>query len=100
LSGVGEALIATTTTADLRTRRSEVVKQHIDAGNRHDPDGVVASFHPPFYDIPWFEEAGQVNGPEAVRDLWPELIAGFPDAHIAPWPLQQRPSGATPWSAS
>jgi steroid delta-isomerase-like uncharacterized protein len=69
---------------DLRARRSEIVKQHIDAENRHDPDGVVASFDQPCYDIPSFGDAGQVNGPEAVRELWQGLVAGFPDLHIEP----------------
>jgi len=43
---------------DLRARRSEIVTQHIDAENRHDPDGVVAAFDQPNYDIP----------PSATRD--------------------------------
>jgi steroid delta-isomerase-like uncharacterized protein len=29
---------------DLRARRSKIVKQHIDAENRHEPDAVVATF--------------------------------------------------------
>jgi steroid delta-isomerase-like uncharacterized protein len=72
--------------ADLRAHRSEVVNQHIDAENRHDPDGVVASFHQPCYDIPSFGDAGQVNGAEAVRELWAGLIAGFPDVRIQAGP--------------
>jgi hypothetical protein len=56
-------------------RRSEIVTQHIDAENRHDPDGVVANLHQPNYDIPTFGDAGQVNGAEAVRELWQGMIA-------------------------
>jgi SnoaL-like domain len=74
--------MTTATAADLRARRTEVVNQHIDAENRHDSDGVVASFDRPCYDIPPLGEAGQVNGAEAVRELWAGLIAGFPDVHI------------------
>ena len=69
---------------DLRARRSQIVNQHTDAENRHDPDGVVASFDRPYYDIPSLGDAGQVNGPEAVRELWQGLVAGFPDLHIEP----------------
>ena len=76
--------MTTAISEDLRARRSEVVKQHIDAENRHDSDGVVASFHQPNYDIPTFGDEGQVNGAEAVRELWQGLIAGFPDLRIEP----------------
>jgi hypothetical protein len=59
--------MTTATAADLRARRTEIVNQHIDAENRHDPDGVVASFDQPNYDIPPFGEAEQVHGTQAVR---------------------------------
>jgi steroid delta-isomerase-like uncharacterized protein len=78
--------MSTETATDLRARRSQVVNRHIDAENRHDPDGVVASFDQPNYDIPPFGEAGQVHGAEAVRQLWADLIAGFPDVHIEAGP--------------
>lgn len=39
------------TGAELRARRSEVVNRHVDAENRHDPDGVVASVNRPRYGI-------------------------------------------------
>ena len=76
--------MTTAISEDLRARRSEIVAQHIDAENRHDPDGVVATFDQPNYDIPSFGDAGQVNGPEAVRELWQGLIAEFPNLHIEP----------------
>jgi hypothetical protein len=44
--------MTTAISEDLWARRSEIVKQHIDVENHHDPDGVVASFHQPCYDIP------------------------------------------------
>jgi hypothetical protein len=71
--------MTTAISEDLRARRSEIVNQPIDAENRHDPDGVVASFHRPCYDIPSFGDEGQVNGAEAVRELWQGLIAAMPD---------------------
>ena len=76
--------MTTAISEDLRARRSEIVTQHIDAENRHDPDAVVATFDQPNYDIPSFGDAGQVNGPEAVLELWQGLVAGFPDLHIEP----------------
>jgi hypothetical protein len=39
--------MTTAISQDLRARLSEIVNQHIDAENRHDPDGVVASLHQP-----------------------------------------------------
>ncbi|HWD45023.1 MAG TPA: ester cyclase [Actinomycetota bacterium] len=39
---------------------------------------------PETYDIPTFGDEGQVNGAEAVRELWQGLIAGFPDLRIEP----------------
>ena len=33
--------MTTAISEDLRARRSQIVTQHIDAENRHDPDGVV-----------------------------------------------------------
>lgn len=66
------------TGAELRARRSEVVNRHVDAENRHDPDGVVASVNRPRYGIPRFGEAGQANGADAVRELWPGSSPGPP----------------------
>lgn len=59
--------MTTATTTDLQARRNEIVNQHLDAENRHDPDGVVASFSQPNYDIPSFGEAGQVHGAAPPR---------------------------------
>ncbi len=65
----------------LRQRREAIVREHIDAENRHDPDGVVATFSPTraSYDVIAFGEAGQ---PAAVREMWVGFIATFPDLHI------------------
>ena len=94
--------MTTAISEDLRARRSEIVTQHIDAENRHDPDGVVATFDQPNYDIPSFGDAGQVNGPQAVRELWQETDrawrrrAGPSSARPAPW--RSRPSPSPSWA--
>jgi hypothetical protein len=62
-------LMTTATAADLRARRSEIVNQHIDAENRHDPDGVVASFHQPNYDIPRSGRPGRSTAPRECGDF-------------------------------
>lgn len=76
----------TTTPAQtsLRQRREATVREHIDAENRHDPDGVVATFSPTraSYDVIAFGEAGQPADADAVREMWVGFIAAFPDLHI------------------
>jgi steroid delta-isomerase-like uncharacterized protein len=65
--------------AELRARREAVIRAHVDAERRHDPAGVVASFHRPRYDVPAMGPAGQADGAEAVHDLLAGLFAAFPD---------------------
>ncbi len=71
---------------DLRQRREAIVREHIDAENRHDADATVATFSPSkaSYDIPAFGDEGQRPDHESVRDMWVELLSVFPDLHIAP----------------
>jgi steroid delta-isomerase-like uncharacterized protein len=74
-------------TADsgLRARREAVIQQHVAAENRHDPAGVVATFHRPRYDV---IPLGQPNeGAESVRELLAGMFAAFPDWHADPGPL-------------
>jgi hypothetical protein len=59
-----------------------VIQQHVDAENRHDADGVVASFHRPRYDVVPLDSPQ--DGPDAVRDLLAGLFQGFPDFQHAP----------------
>jgi steroid delta-isomerase-like uncharacterized protein len=72
------------TTAQIQNRREAIVIEHVAAENRHDPDGTVATFHEPRYDVPAMGPAGQASGPQAVRDLLGGLWTGFPDWHAEP----------------
>jgi steroid delta-isomerase-like uncharacterized protein len=79
----------TSTQTSLRQRREATVREHIDAENRHDPDGVVETFSPTraSYDVPALGEAGQPANAQAVRAMWADLITAFPDVHIEPGPF-------------
>jgi steroid delta-isomerase-like uncharacterized protein len=81
--------MSTVPTQALREVRDEIVREHIDAENRHEPDAVVATFSPSraAYDIPAFGEAGQRTDAAAVREMWVGVLSAFPDFHIAPGPL-------------
>lgn len=78
-----------TAPAASRQRREEVVREHWDAENRHDPDGVVASFSAAraSYDIPAFGPEGQRPDAASVRELWEGMLTSFPDFHIEPGPM-------------
>jgi hypothetical protein len=69
--------MTTAISEDLRARRSEIVKQHIDAENRHDPDGVVASFHQPSYDTgsPLVAQTTAVSGVIATPPRVPVRVS-------------------------
>ena len=66
----------------LRKRREEIVREHIDAENRHDVEGILATFHYPRYDVAPLGEPN--DGADAVRDLITGLIIGFPDFNFQP----------------
>jgi steroid delta-isomerase-like uncharacterized protein len=70
---------------DLRVRRAAVIREHVEAENRQDPDGVVASFHRPRYDVVPLRYPN--DGAAAVHELLAGLFAGFPDFHVEPGPL-------------
>jgi steroid delta-isomerase-like uncharacterized protein len=72
-----------------RQQREKIVREHIDAENRHDPDGVVATFSPTraSYDVPALGAAGQPGDADAVRKMWVGVLDAFPDVHIEPGPL-------------
>jgi steroid delta-isomerase-like uncharacterized protein len=74
----------------VREQREAVVTEHIDAENRHDPDGTVATFSSSkaSYDIPAFGEAGQVPDHDSIRKLFVEFFTVFPDLHIEHGPLR------------
>jgi steroid delta-isomerase-like uncharacterized protein len=73
----------------LRQRREATIREHIDAENRHDPDGTVATFSPTraSYDIPAFGEAGQAADANSVRAMWVGFLTSFPDIHIESGPI-------------
>ncbi len=65
---------------ELRRRREAVVRQHLDAENRQDVQGVVVTFATPKYDV---KALGTINeGAESVHDLMTGLFTGFPDFHV------------------
>ena len=72
-----------------RERREAVVREHWDAENRHDPDGVVASFSATraSYEVPAFGPEGQRPDAASVRELWEGMLVAFPDFHIDPGPM-------------
>jgi steroid delta-isomerase-like uncharacterized protein len=65
---------------ELRERREAVVREHLEAENRHDVRGVLDTFATPRYDV---KPLGTVNDGEAsVHELMTGLFAGFPDFHV------------------
>jgi len=73
----------------VRAARERVVRAHVDAENRHDPDSTVATFSraKASYDIPAFGEGGQVPDHDAVRELFVGMFSVFPDFHVVSGPL-------------
>jgi steroid delta-isomerase-like uncharacterized protein len=67
-------------TATIREAREAIVLEHIAAENRHDIDGVLATFHHPHYEV----NGETYDGTPAVRTLLGSLLAAFPDLHIEP----------------
>jgi steroid delta-isomerase-like uncharacterized protein len=65
---------------ELRQRREAIVRQHLDAENRQDVQGVLDTFATPKYDV---KALGAVNdGAESVHELMTGLFNGFPDFHV------------------
>jgi steroid delta-isomerase-like uncharacterized protein len=59
----------------LRERREAIVREHVDAENRHDVEATIATFHSPSYEV----NGERVEGEAAVRELLQGLMDGFPD---------------------
>jgi steroid delta-isomerase-like uncharacterized protein len=72
-----------TTLSELRQAREKTVREHYEAENRHDLDGLLATFSPSraSYDVPAFGEEGQPADAAAVRKMWEGIFAVFPDIH-------------------
>ena len=65
------------TPEDLRTRREAVVREHMEAENRHDYDAVIATFAHPRYEL---MATGQVfDGETEVRQYFAASRGSFPD---------------------
>ena len=66
---------------ELRSRREATVHAHLDAENRHDVNGAIATFAHPQYDV----VPGDLffDGPAEVDRLLSALMRGFSDFHIA-----------------
>ena len=84
-------MTSTTATATGRQARESIVREHIDAENRHDPDGVVATFSSSraSYDIPALGQAGQRGDGGSVREMWTDVLRAFADFRIEPGPMFQ-----------
>jgi steroid delta-isomerase-like uncharacterized protein len=81
--GRGIQEVSVTTGAELRQARETTVRKHYEAENRHDLDGLLATFSPSraSYDIPAFGEAGAPADAAAVREMWEGILVVFPDIH-------------------
>jgi steroid delta-isomerase-like uncharacterized protein len=70
--------MATTDVQALRERREAIVREHVDAENRHDVEATIATF-----DRPRYEVNGELSdGETAVRELLQGLMDGFPDFQV------------------
>jgi steroid delta-isomerase-like uncharacterized protein len=61
----------------LREKREYVVKQHVEAENRHDVVASIATFHTPRYQL--FPMGIIHDGAQAVGQLLSGMFKGFPD---------------------
>jgi len=70
--------------SDLRTKREEIVLQHVNAENGHNADGVVSTFRARHarYDIAAFPDP--VDGGPEVADFMNNMFRAFPDWHVEP----------------
>jgi SnoaL-like polyketide cyclase len=62
----------------LRERRAAIVRQHVEAENRHDVEATIATFHHPRYEV----KGDPSDGEEAVRELLQGFMNGLPDLHF------------------
>jgi steroid delta-isomerase-like uncharacterized protein len=72
-----------TAVEELRQARETTVRAHYEAENRHDLDGLLATFSPSraSYDVPAFGKEGQPADAAAVRTMWEGILAVFPNVH-------------------
>jgi len=67
----------TTEQEQIRKKRENVVKHHVDAENRHDVVASVATFHTPRYQV--FPMGRIHDGAQEVGELLSGMFKGFPD---------------------
>lgn len=66
-----------TITDEVRTRREQLVREHMESENTHDFDVTLATFHHPRYEI---VATGQVmDGPDEVMAYYTQTRTAFPD---------------------
>jgi len=61
----------------LRNVRERIVREHMEAENRHDFDAVIATFEHPRYELIATDRVH--DGEQAVRDYFRETRTAFPD---------------------
>jgi steroid delta-isomerase-like uncharacterized protein len=64
-------------TAELRDRRDELVREHMESENVHDFDTTLATFEHPLYEL--VPNGEVIDGREAVSHYYDETRAAFPD---------------------
>ena len=62
---------------DLRARREQVVREHMESENEHDFDATIGTFSHPRYEI--VANADVYDGEAEVRRYYEETRAAFPD---------------------
>ena len=64
-------------TDEMRRKREELVREHMDSENRHEFEATIATFDHPRYEL---VATGQVyDGPDEVRRYFDETRRAFPD---------------------
>jgi steroid delta-isomerase-like uncharacterized protein len=67
---------------ELRSRREEIVREHMDSENRQQFDVTLATFHHPRYEL--IGSGDVFDGPEEVMAYFHELRTAFPDQRNEP----------------
>ena len=67
---------------ELRARREQIVREHMESENRQQFDVTLATFHHPRYEL--IGSGDVFDGPEEVMDYFNELRTAFPDQRNEP----------------
>jgi steroid delta-isomerase-like uncharacterized protein len=62
---------------ELRAKREEIVREHMETENRHDYDATIATFDRPRYEL--IGTGDVYDGPEEVASYFDETRTAFPD---------------------